>query len=1331
MLESFFAAALSVLDHGVRDGIHLLWTAPRGAGYSINGFDIQRRPTQIKQLQPDCEQLSPDALETLERDLILEARLLRLLLRSSTFAELFVEGGLADRARKSLSDAAPFIAHTPAKAALPCRIYAAELRAPHRNVRLTLGLREAFVIALRQGKGVLQRMVREPDAPQHLHLGNLEIDSILIYTAERLSELELCFDPTQSVEAEEEEWSGVPYLVQGLQLPVEGLAPDVFTRADAANLAVSRVIAGETLPESSFGQVSDVLRKSLDAAPGESPVFETLFQRNRAGQPFLEMGAWPLTSALYPNPMWRRVLGFGWLDKAAGLVRGQSYDYRISGRFRRRYLERLFGFQNVPWRTTLPSTVQFETFLLEFSKATIVDVAQDISDEVLRHTARKGVKLRVGETGFALRLHCPEPVTRIWLEFETDPSNTIVYDASAADLSLVESGSFPVSGLVQLRFPAPVTTISLKGNCFFYGFQVPDPFTGDAAELVTRSIVLSGVRHEASPPPAPPILATATSMQRPLVPDEPEVAARNSPQPIGMRVEWLPPLPAGSDSSGVWPADVASHPPSEAASYHVERRIVGSTSFGPVDEEDTVFFASRCGRVDPIVLSPGVDLTEAFSDSLNPVPPVSPLASLEDVLFSGERDVAAPGTMVQYRVWSVDIVGRRSLTPAVSTPTRLEKRLPPPIPPGPPRELDSPAMRGVRTRVLVEGDPELTRPDRRILRGARNAIVFEWGWTETERQLDPFAREFRLYFQPHPPDRKKCELVGEARSAGGLFEMDCTAGATIVTDELTGVYIQAGAFPFKAVSNSAASRAGERLVVRLEPSRLDSSRVPVASVFEFIAALHGEELDPADWPERIGVVPMRRSRDRYSFVLRNRLDLDSSHPFARVWLGVSAADRENYIPDRWRGRGTLGARQGNESRLAIATAIARYKGRPSFNVPPRLGAIPELVTEEPTGTPVRCVLELARLLPGVTLDGHKGILERLAISNLFGRLTPRDDFGVTILAPDRSLVSYAPANPEDAIVFIRQLQSGVPASVDNRFLRDLVIQRPAATEDLWEPTGIKIDSLTTISDAVPETAERQLYRVRLVDNAGHISEGAAVLPIAARVPSLRRPAAPAVTTTIQPDGTVSVTGHFLPSFDLAWLSVFYLSEATLGSPSADQRKLPEVLRVPNLRDRYPRDGIRLRLSSGVLLAPAESVPIPGFSGSTFQEVTVGLTVAAGRRLAIWLLLITRDGIPSPLQGPLMVVTPLPPPVVPPLTVTRRDGIATIHRASWPAVIFDGDLAVESSIDGGETWTRVSPWLSASASEFELRSSAGAVLLYRLVLRELAGRLTHGTATRPT
>jgi hypothetical protein len=66
MTAPFWAAALSPQDGTAADGIHLIWSAPPKAGYSITGIDIQRRVTRWKP-SLDCYTLTQADLDGLHR----------------------------------------------------------------------------------------------------------------------------------------------------------------------------------------------------------------------------------------------------------------------------------------------------------------------------------------------------------------------------------------------------------------------------------------------------------------------------------------------------------------------------------------------------------------------------------------------------------------------------------------------------------------------------------------------------------------------------------------------------------------------------------------------------------------------------------------------------------------------------------------------------------------------------------------------------------------------------------------------------------------------------------------------------------------------------------------------------------------------------------------------------------------------------------------------------------------------------------------------------------------------------------------------------------------
>src|SRR6266851_3434742 len=62
-----WGAAVPRQDGSAADGVHLLWAAPAAAGYSLTGYDIQRRESQ-PQRRPTCFSLTSDDLAALHTD---------------------------------------------------------------------------------------------------------------------------------------------------------------------------------------------------------------------------------------------------------------------------------------------------------------------------------------------------------------------------------------------------------------------------------------------------------------------------------------------------------------------------------------------------------------------------------------------------------------------------------------------------------------------------------------------------------------------------------------------------------------------------------------------------------------------------------------------------------------------------------------------------------------------------------------------------------------------------------------------------------------------------------------------------------------------------------------------------------------------------------------------------------------------------------------------------------------------------------------------------------------------------------------------------------------
>jgi len=126
---------------------------------------------------------------------------------------------------------------------------------------------------------------------------------------------------------------------------------------------------------------------------------------------------------------------------------------------------------------------------------------------------------------------------------------------------------------------------------------------------------------------------------------------------------------------------------------------------------------------------------------------------------------------------------------------------------------------------------------------------------------------------------------------------------------------------------------------------------------------------------------------------------------------------------------------------------------------------------------------------------------------------------------------------------------------------------------------------------------------------------------------------------------------------------------------------------------------------------------------------VSATLAAGhdRRVALWSVAMTRDGITSRLAGPVVALTGPPPLEAPELTVVGTDGADTV---TWEPLAASALLSLERSDDGGTSWRQVSPWLPQTVQSYSLPSAAGAVR-YRASLRADRGRRATGPEAVPS
>lgn len=1347
----FWAHGISRLDQSAADGIHLIWSPPLPAGYSAKGFDIWRRDGD-RERPISCYSLTGGEQATLEQFFTIKvppARISLVLAASFSlprelpdepfeegreFSSIFTddgEGGVSWKPAsiplhpkasekifgwRRLDLSVPFAA-----AHLPPRVYHIDFDEPCAYARIEAYSHYVLAVALLKGKAVDARAIATGSGAIAIEFRR-PLDRISLYTLTPLDQLRICRDVKQ-------DRGGWRLIAEGIQVPFSAVNGDVGSLGDEWSLVKARRLPGETLSNGDFADLSVVANATLSTADQVAPTHLSLLTRHDPAEPFVELQPWRYVLALTLEAAWRRSLGFSYVD-SRDLSEGRQYDYRIVGHFRARdTAETFLGFHMVPLDATLPLSFRLGAARFSLPRPTTVTLWPRAPFGTLRHVCRKGIEI-AGEC----TIEFASPITRIALEFEPAAEHDLSFAAATSGFILglplvTESGRVSASPRVELSFSRPIDCLRLIGRGLLYGLRLAlQPSGADPDKLISARAEIAGIVFEKTQaPPAPAFLGTV-NLQVPPSSAPPSGIAHPPLQPIGFRVSWPPPPPHPAFPAGFWPNDIASAPPTEIAGYALERRRVDTGGgYQPFDPDgrfsgDTILLGGRSAPYSPQNLAPGDDLLAVFPEAPAPTPPVPIFASVDDVLHSPSRPHSPPpGTLHQYRIFSIDLIGRRSDLPAEGSIVRLEKRAPPPLPAGPPLPAvpQETQPKGVRARAIQANAGPLSPGDAALIGTRANAVVLEWGWAAEERRQDPFAREFRVYWRSDLPDEIQGELIGPVSVVGGVFRLSAKLDRPVELNQFAGQYIRAGGYPFRIAQHGA----GTTMTVDFYPSALDPGRTPAPAPFTMAVLPRAKDLRPAAWQERTAVIPITAA-ESYRFVFYDRFSVDALNPRTRGWVGVSAADDQPYIPDALPSGLANGGRPGNEGGIAAASWTARYVGQPVFNVPPPLPDVPEIVLPEVSGDEVLHFVDAPVLLPGAPRPAnHRFQAERANGADVFSLMSVRPDGAIVVCFPDGSSQSFTHAHSGDQTELVAAMRTGEPGRIANRFLMDIAIRFDAQLAPLWQPIGT-VGLNEAVTDQVPNKPERFLYRLRLIDRAGHRSAGTALVPRVFRVPSLRAPGTPDSFSHKIDDDVVSIEVTVQESYDLSGIILF---THVLGRSDPFDGLLlnkADLLRLSNRWDLGPTAGIRVRLADGTLLAPV--FVDRGAAVADGRRLTFRHDLAAGydKRVLLWVSALTRDRLPSLLLGPRNAATAAAPPAVPALTVLRAGGD---DLATWTMAAAESNVAIERSVDGGASWARCSPWIAAGAGEHRMLAPPAGPRSYRLCVRSKAGREAVGPA----
>ena len=390
--------------------------------------------------------------------------------------------------------------------------------------------------------------------------------------------------------------------------------------------------------------------------------------------------------------------------------------------------------------------------------------------------------------------------------------------------------------------------------------------------------------------------------------------------------------------------------------------------------------------------------------------------------------------------------------------------------------------------------------------------------------------------------------------------------------------------------------------------------------------LHPYTARPPAWSRRLHIEPLT-DRTIYELELPDLLRPSPENPRPTIWLGVSSADAQSYVPDQLES----GGRPGNESGIVPVLCQARWFGRPELEAPIPMEPVVPLFTSYPQGLPLAATLDLPDLLRHTDLRaGEPVLVERASAASVVAAY--RVDAGGRVLAvllgPDSlSTQTIQLPHPDDQRAVALALGQNSVDAVDHHHLVFLAQNHPSA-DQLFQPVGEKPIPFGDFRDQLSPRPARWIYRVRRADAAGRLSRGSAVIGRPVRVPSPAPPGAP----LFDPDLSEQHFDLLVPPDDsIAAVLTFFAPTNPFGdSPGG------ELLRVPAAPEDYLAGrGIRLR-SAQRLIQPRV---IDLRQGSTpnnddgLRRIAVDTTNLAAGPVRAWAVCLSVDGVPSRLGGP--------------------------------------------------------------------------------------------------
>lgn len=1161
----FTAHAISRLDGGDLDGIHLLWSPPYPTGYALKGFTIQRRLAEDQE-KFRCFDIFPVDFEKA---------------REQGFTTI-VEGRVwASPTDQGSPGSAPWI-------------YRVELRNTHHELHLTGADAICAFAARAEGTVVDGRFFTGTTC----HLSGSRIAILWIVANMPKSQIRICVS-----EDDPNRWKEARLLVEGLQIPFRIVNPELSDDIAERELAEERA-----RPEPLDGDFGEVSRYGNVAYARD---FDTAAWRVTTRDPDAERTGWdaaPLGFVLAAGavePAWRRALGFAYHDQE-DLSDGAIYDYRISGLVPRGdYDEQRLDFHTVPRGQALPSFFRLANLGIKCDSLPIIEAQEAGGDRPI--ALQKGIRCK------QLRLLLPHSSERIALDGNSDGLlNLVGFEGGVEVTTLTE----PLSGRTLFVFGTFVDEVIIEGSFFVTGFM-PNPLAPglDPKELVEVSETVLGVAFVPTAPPDPPTDVKVENLGSAIR----AVRRGQRDDTVGFEITWVPPLRLDFGILKWWPADARTAPPTDVATYILERTWDGRP-FLPPPGTKGVYVASRNADPRTDTISWGADLISIY-------PPAnrSGLAADAQVRAIDTLEAERPdfGTEVTYGISSVDAIGRRS-TRALAPPERLEKRTRPPSPVGPSWPIEEESIlvspSGVQARLLQVSDPDLTTTERAQVDADGDLVILRWGWGPVQRSLDPYVKEFRIYEAAW----RLAEITATISSppvalASGGWRLSCSFSRAVTADEFAGKTVVLG-LAYKITAHAS----GMSGTVDLDPAEKDSTRSPVGSVMTLIRT-DGSDEEPDAWDSRIQVVPRAPDPTDSDAIESYEVALPASwitvSPAARRQIrsfGVSAADSEAYVNDQ---RMTMEAvpRPGNESLVAVAEVVARYRGRPNLTVAD-LGPVASITLDRAGATGVHLDFTPADYLPSGASPLSRMRIERGPASIVLPRIVI-DAGGIRLQDRTGTETAWILSSEDEAQLRIE----AAARAISDHFLAHAAARLTDIDNAFEKVTDA--DPTRSLRDLLPNSPARWLYRLRALDAGGSVSAEAQTLELVVRVPRPVRALLPELTSLELTGDTARITVTGRTTDEQLFLA--HVNDTRVQVSRAD------LSTVRNRPDLAAAERFFVRDDRGNLL------PLTQVTLGTNGSVTHDFSVPEQHHFHVWAFTVSVDGVPSRLVGPLHAFHGLP------------------------------------------------------------------------------------------